>query len=84
MAMRIVYQLPGEPVASLTPCNCGLTIDEIARQDVPGGVYFWFVEESVIPLDPIERMRWMLADELGPPAGVGERPMCTSHSEATL
>jgi len=72
MAMRIVYQPPGEPVASMTPCDCGLTIEEIGRKDVPLGMPFWIVHESIIPLDPVARLEWELsADELGDPVGVG-------------
>lgn len=83
MALRIVYQLAGESVMSMTPCSCGLTIEEIARQDVPLNVPFWFVDESVIPLDPVERMEWMLTDELGTPAGMGERHLPLLLSEET-
>lgn len=72
MTQRIVYQLPGEPVASMTPCECGLTIGQIGMKDVPEGVSFWIVDESVIPLDPDERLEWVLdKDQLGSPSGVG-------------
>ncbi|KPA90595.1 hypothetical protein PF66_02656 [Pseudomonas asplenii] len=72
MAMRIVYQRPGEPVAVMTPCDCGLTIEDIARKDVPKGVAFWIVQESVVPVDPEERLSWSLSvEQLGSPSGVG-------------
>lgn len=72
MAMRIVYQLSGEPVASMTPCDCGLTIEQIGIKDVPEGVPFWIVSESLIPLDPVKRLEWELSTaELGKPSGVG-------------
>lgn len=72
MTRRIVYQIPGEPVASMTPCECGLTIEQIGVKDVPDGVSFWIVDESIIPLDPDERLEWKLpAEQLGSPSGVG-------------
>lgn len=72
MAKRIVYQLQGDPVASMTPCECGLTITQIGIKDVPVGVSFWIVDESMIPLDPDERLEWVLdKDQLGSPSGVG-------------
>lgn len=72
MSQRIVFQLPGEPVAAMTPCECGLTIEEIARKDVPVGVPYWIVDHSVIPLDPDDRAEWELSTaQLGDPSGVG-------------
>lgn len=81
MALRIVYQLLDTSVSSMTPCDCGLTIQEIARQDVPHGVPFWIVDESVIPVDPVARKEWALTDELGIPAGLGERQPFPSVTE---
>ncbi|KPA91406.1 hypothetical protein PF66_02289 [Pseudomonas asplenii] len=72
MALRIVYQIPGEPVAVMTPCECGLTIEDIGIKDVPAGVAFWVVQEAVIPLDPEARLGWSLSvEQLGAPSGVG-------------
>lgn len=72
MSLRIVYQLSDEPVASLTPCECGLSIQQIAVKDVPQGAPFWIVDESIIPLEPLDRLAWHLsADQLGGPSGWG-------------
>lgn len=48
----------GEGIVVTMPClECGLTISEIARKDVPAGLPFVFIEESELP--PIElREAW--------------------------
>jgi hypothetical protein len=49
--MRALYPL-GDAVALLTPSEeCGLTIEEIARKDVPDGVPFIIVDEKDLPSD---------------------------------
>lgn len=48
MNNRIVYQSPGNQLCILTPCDCGLTIKEIATKDVPEGVPYWIVPSSDI------------------------------------
>lgn len=35
MNSRIVFQLPGRPVAVVIPGECGLTLEQIGQKDVP-------------------------------------------------
>ena len=37
MDERIIYQNDAGGVAIITPCDCGLTIEQIAAKDVPTG-----------------------------------------------
>lgn len=72
MAQRIIYQLPGRPVSIITPCECGLSIDQIARKDTPAGAPFWIVDASSFPTDRSHRDAWELDVEvLGQPSGYG-------------
>lgn len=70
---RIVYQLEGQPVSILIPCECGLTIEQIGRKDVPVGVQFWIVEANTIPTDREFRDAWTInpAEMSGAPKGIG-------------
>lgn len=78
MNQRIVFQLPGQPVAILTPCECGLSIEAIGRKDVPAGVPFWIVPRADIDALYAEQGEWRDAwvisqDAIGrAPDGVGE------------
>ena len=49
---RIIYPTPEGGVAIIVPApNCGLTIEEIARKDVPAGVDYRIVDAADIPDD---------------------------------
>lgn len=72
MNNRILYQLPSQPVSIVTPCDCGLTIEQIGKKDVPEGVPFWIVEVSAIPTDRAFRDAWQLdIASMGEPSGFG-------------
>ena len=72
MDKRIVYQLVGQPVSILIPCNCGLSVLQIGEKDVPADVPFWIVEASDIPSDRTYRDAWEIDPaQMGEPAGVG-------------
>lgn len=72
MDKRIVYQLPGQPVAIVIPCECGLTLEQIGKKDVPDGVPFWIVEADTLPSDRTFRDAWELdAASMGEPTGFG-------------
>lgn len=72
MDSRIVYQQSGQPIAILIPCECGLTLDQIGKKDVPVGVPFWIVDASTIPTDRTFRDAWELdLDDIGEPDGFG-------------
>lgn len=72
MSQRIVYQLPAQPVAIMTPGDCGLSIEQIGQKDVPQGVPFWIVPADSIPSDRTFRDAWELdVASMGEPSGFG-------------
>jgi hypothetical protein len=59
---RIIYPTPEGGVAIIVPApDCGLTIEEIARKDVPAGVDFRIVDAADIPDDRTFRNAWEYA-----------------------
>lgn len=59
---RIIYPTPDGGVAIIVPApDCGLTIEEIARKDVPAGVDFRIVDAADIPDDRTFRNAWEYA-----------------------
>lgn len=74
MSNRIVYQLHGQPVSILIPCDCGLTIQQIGQKDVPHGVPFWIVDADSLPTDRAFRDAWELdAASMGSSHGLGSK-----------
>lgn len=52
MNQRIIYPKENGSIALVIPVpECGLTIEEIARKDVPAGVPYLIVNESDLPAD---------------------------------
>jgi hypothetical protein len=59
MNKKIIYPTQDGGVAVVTPIlECGLTAEEIAAKDVPGGVPFKIVDASEIPTDRTFRNAW--------------------------
>lgn len=67
--MRIIYQTE-EGLAVIVPTG-ELDINEVARKDVPAGVDYWIVEDSVVPSDRTFRNAWELDANIGTPDGQG-------------
>lgn len=68
---RIVY--PTETgVAVLVPCECGLTVEQIARKDVPAGLPFIVVDAADVPADRSLRAAWRA--DFSQPDGYGIGP----------
>lgn len=56
---RIIYPTEDGGVAIIVPApDCGLTIEEIARKDVPAGADFRIVDAADIPEDRTFRNAW--------------------------
>lgn len=52
MTQRIIYPQQNGSVALIIPApNCGLTVEEIARKDVPAGVPYLIVNNPDLPED---------------------------------
>lgn len=62
MQERIIYPTNDGGVAVLTPCDCGLTIEQIASKDVPKGKPYKIVDVSEIPTDWTFRDAWEYAE----------------------
>jgi len=52
MPKRIIYQTDNGGVALITPAmDCGLTVDEIARKDVPINTRYAIIDTADVPTD---------------------------------
>lgn len=72
MDKRIIYQLPGQPVTILIPCQCGLTLEQIGHKDVPPSVPFWIIDSDKLPAERTFRDAWELdVESMGDPSGIG-------------
>lgn len=58
-------------VSILIPTECGLSLDEIAKKDVPQGTPYKIIDRSVLPSDRTYRDAWTLGEFV--PDGIGER-----------
>ena len=70
MDQRIIYQNDTGGMAVIIPCECGLTIEEIAAKDVPTGAPYKIVDVADIPTDRKWRAEWTV-DEADLTDGVG-------------
>ena len=68
---RVIYQNDEGGVSVLVPApNCALTIEEVARKDVPTGKPYKIVDVADVPSDRTFRNAWE-ADEADLTDGVG-------------
>jgi hypothetical protein len=58
MDQRIIYQNDTGGVSIIIPCDCGLTIEEIAAKDVPTGKPYKIVDVADLPTDRTQRDLW--------------------------
>jgi hypothetical protein len=70
MDQRIIYQNDDGGVSIIIPCDCGLTIEQIAAKDVPTGKPYQIVDVADIPTDRQWRNDWTV-DEADLTDGVG-------------
>ena len=71
MNKRIIYKNSDGTISIIIPTDCGLTVEQIARKDVPTGLNYKIVDASEIPSDRTFRNAWTIDDsELTD--GVGE------------
>lgn len=59
LTKRIVYPTD-TGIAVIIPCDCGLTVEEIAKKDVPAGIKYRIVDATDIPSDRTFRGAWEL------------------------
>lgn len=53
----IIYQNE-TGITVLHPCDCCLTIEQIAHKDVPAGVKYRIIDASELPSDRSQREAW--------------------------
>lgn len=70
MNQRIIYKNDEGGVSIIVPCDCGLTIEQIAKKDVPVGKPYKIVDVSEIPSDRADRDAWAV-DEADLTDGAG-------------
>ena len=70
MEKHIIYQNDDGGVAIIIPCDCGLTVEQIAAKDVPTGKAYKIVDVSDVPTDRQWRAEWTV-DEADLTDGVG-------------
>jgi hypothetical protein len=71
MDKRIIYKNTDGNIAILVPTDCGLTVEQIARKDVPTGLSYKIVNASDISSDRTFRNAWTI-DDAELTDGVGE------------
>lgn len=55
---RIIFEIAGAMAVVVPSVECGLTIEEIAAKDVPGGVPFEIIAAADLPADRTFRAAW--------------------------
>lgn len=58
MNKRVLYPQESGVLAVITPVDEQLTVEDIAKKDVPAGVPYLIVDESAVPADRIFREAW--------------------------
>lgn len=72
MEKRIIFENDEGGVSIIVPApGTGMTIDQVAKKDVPAGKEYWIVDVADIPEDRTFRNAWQLDDTLGNPHGIG-------------
>jgi len=62
MDKRIIYKNTDGSIAIIIPADCGLTVDQIAKKDVPTGKSYKIVDISEVPSDREFRDAWTIDD----------------------
>ena len=62
MDKRIIYKNTDGTIGIIIPANCGLTVEQIARKDVPTGLKYKIVDVSEVPSDREFRNAWTIDD----------------------
>lgn len=74
MSSRIIYKNLDNSVGVIIPTQEVLkfaTVIQVAEKDVPDGLPYWIVDDSIIPEDRTFRSAWEIDESLGNPDGFG-------------
>jgi hypothetical protein len=80
MSQCIIYPYEGS-IAVVTPFPCGLTVEEIARKDVPPGVPYLIINRSDLPEDPTYRDAWTADFSTPDGHGIGHEAWFAEQAE---
>ena len=72
--MKIIYKNLDNSVGVIIPTQEVLkfaTVLQVAEKDVPAGLPYWIVEDSVIPENRTFRSAWVIDESMGKPDGFG-------------
>lgn len=70
--MQAIIYPSDSTISIIRPLDCGLTIQEIARKDVPFGVPYLIIDQAEIPQDRTYRGAW--SADFSAPDGTGLGP----------
>ena len=62
MDKRIIYKNADGTIGIVVPANCVLTVEQIAKKDVPTGLKYKIVDVSEISSDRTFRDAWTIDD----------------------
>jgi len=62
MDKRIIFKNTDGSIGIIVPANCSLSVEEIARKDVPKGLSYKIVNVSEISSDRTFRNAWTIDD----------------------
>ena len=62
MNKRIIYRNSDGTIGILVPTDCGLTIEQIAKKDVPTGLKYKIVDISEVFSDRTFRNAWTISE----------------------
>ena len=68
----IILSPHGDGISVLFPCECGLSLQQIARKDTPAGLPFVIADASELPTDTASRAAWRA--DFSKPDGYGIGP----------
>ena len=71
MNKKIIYKNTDGSIGIIVPANCGLTVEQIARKNVPTGLSYKIVDVSDISSDRTFRNAWTI-NEAELTDGVGD------------
>ena len=84
MRERIVYQNQDGGISIITPSlECGLSLEEIARKDVPAGVPYKIVDVDDIPIDRSYRKAWEINIDTPDGHGIGHEAWFAEQENKT-
>jgi hypothetical protein len=75
----VIYPREDGGVVVLYPCECGLSIEEVARKDVPAGLPYLFGTDADVPKDTTYREAWVADFSQPDGIGVGPEVWATTH-----